>query len=172
MPTTCQASPQTAVQSDLLAQNVRIFMQIKSAYEQCAPTIREAIDDMLLICGEADATEEEKSRALYTIVEALFPSLSADLVEAERRARKHPENEAYARALDDEESVFSKRVQDAMAEKGMTQDELAKIVGVSQPAISNMLNRKCRPQRRTVSRIAEALGKKPVDLWPNLEQDD
>jgi len=50
----------------------------------------------------------------------------------------------------------------------MTQEELAEKTGVGQPAISNMLNRQCRPQHRTVRRFADALGISPEELWPPL----
>jgi transcriptional regulator with XRE-family HTH domain len=54
-----------------------------------------------------------------------------------------------------------------MTKSGITQEELAKTVGIGQPAISNMLKRQCRPQKRTVERLAEALKLSPQDLWPN-----
>ena len=53
-----------------------------------------------------------------------------------------------------------------MAATGMTQVELAEKVGIGQPAISMMLNRTCRPQKKTVQKLAAALGVAPVDLWP------
>jgi len=51
----------------------------------------------------------------------------------------------------------------------MTQEALAAKLGVGQPAISNMLNRQCRPQRRTVLRLAQALGISPEELWPGFQ---
>ena len=51
----------------------------------------------------------------------------------------------------------------------MTQEQLAAKIGVGQPAISNMLNRQCRPQRRTVKRLATALDVSPEDLWPGID---
>ena len=32
-----------------------------------------------------------------------------------------------------------------------------------------MLNRKCRPQKRTLLKVADALGVRPQELWPDLE---
>ncbi|MFM7038566.1 MAG: helix-turn-helix domain-containing protein [Planctomycetaceae bacterium] len=52
-----------------------------------------------------------------------------------------------------------------MEEKNMSQETLASLMGVSQPAISNMLNRRCRPQRRTIVRFAQALGVTEEELW-------
>ena len=51
----------------------------------------------------------------------------------------------------------------------MTQHELAERVGCSQPAISQMLNRKSQPQKKTILKLAEALQVQPQELWPDLE---
>ncbi len=51
-----------------------------------------------------------------------------------------------------------------------TQNELAAKVGIGQPAVSMMLNRACRPQRKTVIRFAEVLEVAPQDLWPGIQQ--
>jgi transcriptional regulator with XRE-family HTH domain len=48
----------------------------------------------------------------------------------------------------------------------MTQAQLADKLGLGQPAISMMLQRNCRPQKRTVVRLADALGVAPEELWP------
>ena len=52
----------------------------------------------------------------------------------------------------------------------MTQAQLAGVVGIGQPAISMMLKRQCRPQQRTVQRLAEALGVAAEKLWPEDSQ--
>jgi transcriptional regulator with XRE-family HTH domain len=53
-----------------------------------------------------------------------------------------------------------------MDKAGLTQEQLAEKIGVGQPAISMMLKRQCRPQKRTVQRLAEALGVAAEELWP------
>ena len=68
--------------------------------------------------------------------------------------------------MDKEESFFADRMRELMEVKGTTQAELAAKVGIGQPAISMMLNRACRPQRKTVLRFAEALEVPPEELWP------
>ena len=68
--------------------------------------------------------------------------------------------------MDKEEEMFAERLRAIMEEKGLTQTQLAESLKIGQSAISNMLHRQCRPQRRTVLRIAEALGVDPGDLWP------
>ena len=53
----------------------------------------------------------------------------------------------------------------------VSEEKLAEMIGVTQPAISMMLQRECRPQRRTIVRIAEALELDPQDLWPGFQAD-
>jgi lambda repressor-like predicted transcriptional regulator len=147
-------------------QNVRIYMEVKSAYEQCDPEIRSAIDDLVAIYNDCEATDDEKHRASFTIAEAIFPGLGADLVELERCKRRTPEAQARAAEMAEQEAYFAERVAALMSAQGMTQEALGEKIGVGQSAISNMLNRRCRPQTKTVGRIAEALGVRPEELWP------
>ena len=53
-----------------------------------------------------------------------------------------------------------------MRERRLTQADLAQRAGLSQPAISMMLARKYRPQRRTVRLLAQVLGVAESELWP------
>jgi lambda repressor-like predicted transcriptional regulator len=152
----------------LLETNVKLFLEIKSAYDECDPEIREAIDEMCAICANPEAGHDQKRRAMHTIMEALFPSLAVDHMEAIDGVRSLPESLAYERELDAQEETFSERLRTAMQKKGWTQERLAERTGVGQPAISNMLNRQSRPQTRTVLRIAEALEVPPEDLWPGI----
>jgi transcriptional regulator with XRE-family HTH domain len=61
---------------------------------------------------------------------------------------------------------FADTLAQMLAEKKMTQAELAQRIGVGQSAISMMLSRKCRPQPRTLGKLAEALGVSVETLWP------
>jgi transcriptional regulator with XRE-family HTH domain len=74
--------------------------------------------------------------------------------------------------MDQEEASFADRLRSLMEKKGLTQEQLAAKVGVGQPAISMMLQRNCRPQRRTVLRLAEAFGVSPEELWPKVKERD
>ena len=53
-----------------------------------------------------------------------------------------------------------------MKQRSITQEQLAEAIGVGQPAVSMLLSRTCRPRKRTVERIAVALGVEPSELWP------
>jgi lambda repressor-like predicted transcriptional regulator len=101
------------------------------------------------------------------MIEALFPSLLADVATTHELMLSTPEAKQAKEELDAEEARFAATLRRLMEERQMTQEKLAKITGVSQPAISNMLNRKCRPQRRTISRFAAALDVDPSELWPD-----
>ena len=61
------------------------------------------------------------------------------------------------------------RLRTAMHQRGVTQEQLADKIGIGQPAVSMMLQRHCRPQQRTVRRLAEALGVAPEELWPGIK---
>ena len=168
MPTTACTDRAAA----LLANNVKVFLEIKSAYDECDRDIQEVIDDMCAVCSSDDASREQKHRAMHTIIEALFPSLAVDILESITALDNLPESIEYEKQLDSEEETFSERLKTAMREKGWTQEKLAERTGVGQPAISNMLNRQSRPQRRTVLRIAEALDVPPESLWPGYSITD
>jgi len=71
-----------------------------------------------------------------------------------------------------QEEAFALRLRELMDAKQISQRDLAERVGCSQPAISQMLRRMCRPQKRTILRLAEAFDVHPRDLWPDIEVAD
>lgn len=64
---------------------------------------------------------------------------------------------------------FIRRLRQWMARRGLTQQELAEKLQITQPAISQLLNRKRRPQKQTILALAQALRIDPAELWPELE---
>lgn len=149
--------------------SIQSFIAVRNAYDECDPEIREVVENMLAICNDDDASEDEKRRAMHTVIEALFPSLAADVCRMEKASRRTPEAVAFECEMDEEEAAFAEKVRRHMKAQGFTQEQLAKKVGIGQPAISNMLNRQCRPQNRTIAQLADALGVSPRDLWPRFE---
>lgn len=154
--------------ADLIIDNVRIYLEIRSAFEQCDEEIKAAIIDMQDICRDPEATEEEKKRALWTIADALFPSLSVDFMSNCEEFRHSAEAIATSERMKAEEATFADRIQRLMEERSLTQEQLGSMIGVGQAAVCNMLSRQCRPQKRTISRLAEALGVSPDELWPGF----
>jgi len=71
--------------------------------------------------------------------------------------------------LDLQEATFADRVQAILDERGLTRVDLAKAREIGQPAISMLLSRRARPRRRTVEKVAKALGVDSSDLWPEAE---
>ena len=68
--------------------------------------------------------------------------------------------------MDRQEEHFADRVLALMRERDMTQAQLANACEIGQPAVSNLLSRRSRPQRRTVEKIARALGVATSEIWP------
>ena len=71
--------------------------------------------------------------------------------------------------MNTQEATFAQRLRELMETKRVSQQELAARARCSQPAISQMLNRACRPQKKTILKLAEALKVQPRDLWPDIE---
>jgi transcriptional regulator with XRE-family HTH domain len=71
--------------------------------------------------------------------------------------------------MNTQEATIAQRLREVMEAKHVSQSELASRGGCSQPAISQMLNRNCRPQKKTILKLAEALNVQPGDLWPDID---
>jgi predicted XRE-type DNA-binding protein len=159
-------------QAEMNTQISQLFATCLCAFRECSDEIQDMIVEMASIANDPEATTEEREAAVATIAEALFPSgedgsLGVDLEAFEALDAEGPEK-AVLDALDAEETAFSERLAALLRQKQVTQVQLAEWIGVGQPAISMMLSRKCRPQRRTVEKIAGALGVTPGDLWPGF----
>ena len=153
---------------DVLKHDVSQFATFLHAYQECSTEIQRIVDDMVQIIVSPDSTEDEREHATDAVIEALFPSLTVDAVSHFNNARHSPEFKAASDELDEQERHFAETVKRLLEERGLTQQGLADKTGVTQPAISNILTRQCRPQQRTVLRFAEALGVEPEQLWPSL----
>jgi lambda repressor-like predicted transcriptional regulator len=154
----------------------QLFATYLCAFRECSDEIQGMIMEMASIANDPEATVEERAAAAATIAEALFPSgddgpLGVDL-EASESLDAQGAEKAVLDALDAEEAAFSERLAALLRDKEMTQVRLAEMIGVGQPAISMMLSRKCRPQRRTVEKIAGALGVTPEELWPGFPRSE
>lgn len=138
------------------------------AFVECSREMQEIVLEMAAIVSDESSTDDERLAAFDAMMEALFPGTSADILEVYHRGLKSPEAAQAAADLKAEEREFADRVRKLMLERNVTQDQLAQAIGIGQPAVSNILNRRCRPQRRTIVRFAEALNVQPEELWPNL----
>lgn len=160
-------------QNAIKRSQTELFALFFRSYVEAGDATRKVIRDMAEIINDSGADEAEKASALSTLMEAMFPSNAPDDMDGElgidlRDFREVQDDEEQYSAHDREEKMFSDRLRLIMDEKKITQTALAKLIDVGQPAIANMLARKCRPQRRTVEKIAEALGVPPQKLWPDF----
>ena len=123
------------------------------ALMECSSELQEQVFLLLkeVVCAE-DVDPDDKEMAMFTI--------------EDEAAQKSQELSAIVRQMDSQEVTFAQKLKDTMDEQGMTQSELAYEVGLGQSAIANLLARNCRPQRRTVVKLAKALNITPDELWP------
>ena len=156
--------------NEILAAGASQFAMFFNAYRECSPEIQEIVHDMTAIAADPDATADEKRLASQTLIEALFPALTADVHDLDETLLRSPESQQIEKDLDRQEETFAERLRALMAEKSVTQESLAKMTEVSQPAIANMLSRQCRPQKRTIVKFAAALQVEPADLWAGFVQ--
>jgi DNA-binding Xre family transcriptional regulator len=154
----------------------QMFAHFLQAYLECEPEIQDVIRRMAAIIDDPEADEDDRAMAIATLYEALFPTrsrrdglLGVDLEREERRSAR--EDEANRATFDAEEEAFAGRVQSILRDRNMTQEQLAEALEIGQPAVSMLLSRKSRPQRRTVERFARVLGVVAEDLWPGFKGD-
>jgi lambda repressor-like predicted transcriptional regulator len=159
--------------SDIELTVSRLFAQAFQAYLECGPAIQQVIMDMVRIVNDPETDPDDAEMSLATIHEALFPAYSPEDgqlgVDMEEEERKACGEEALAiQNMDGQESIFAARVEALLKAHNWTQGQLAEAIGVGQPAVSLLLTRKSRPQRRTVEKVAKALGVSPSELWPGV----
>ena len=155
------------------AADLQRFAPLFQAYLECSADLQIHARQLFKILGDPSTDEDERALAAMTLADVLFSNfhegeLGSDLEECEEQAKESPESRATLECMDLEEATFAERLRAAMEECKMTQVELAERIGVGQSAIAMMLQRQCRPQQRTVARMAVALGVTADQLWPNL----
>jgi len=140
-----------------------------AAYVECSEPIQKVVREMVTIVNDEESSPDDIEAAVSTLFEALFPARTAELCELDEKLFLTPQFQAASDELDQEHSAFSGRVRELMEDRGLTQSDLAKSANITQPAVNNILNRNCRPQRRTVIKFALALGVEPHELWPDVD---
>lgn len=133
---------------------------------------------MLRVLEDPNSTREEVLRACSTIRDVFNLAELQEpyaAVVIERQASGDTRNAMADRVearLETQEAAFWRRVLQLMRSKSITQMQLAERLGSTQPAVSQMLKRQCRPQRSTIMGLANAFGVAPQELWPDLEVTD
>jgi transcriptional regulator with XRE-family HTH domain len=150
--------------------------QFWGALVECSDEIQLVVLGILRILKSAEATANERQRALMTLADALHlhpdenGDYGLDLARSEAgAAERYPASAREVEKMNSQEATFAARLKELLETKSVSQQELADRVGCSQPAISQMLNRNCRPQKKTILKLAEALNVQPCELWPDIE---
>lgn len=144
--------------------------------QECSDQLRTDALTMLAVAEDEQRPQTERQRALMTLADALHLNpdedgrYGMDLNASEAAAaERYPALATQVEIMDSQEAKFAGRLRQLMKDKCITQEKLAARIECSQPAISQMLNRKCRPQRKTLDKIAKALNVDVRELWPDLE---
>ncbi len=143
------------------------------ALAECDGEVEAMVFQMVSIVENPQATASDRDRALATIADVL--RLNEDNDDAASRVSEAATFASQRRDVQNmncQEAVFADRLRELMAVKCVTQEELSDRVGCSQPAISQMLNRKSRPQKKSILKLADALKVQPQELWPDMEVAD
>lgn len=140
--------------------------------------VRQTALGMLRIVEDPNSTREEVVRACSMIRKAFNVAESREhyatvIASSEEctAARNAMEDRNESR-LDAQEFAFWDKVLQLMGSRSITQMQLAERLDSTQPAVSQMLKRRCRPQRSTIVGLANAFGVAPQELWPDLEVTD
>lgn len=140
--------------------------------------VRQTVLCMLTVIENPTSTVQERQRACSTIRDAFESNDDPDrygvnLARSEvNAAARYASVDHVANELDSQEAAFAEKLRELMKARAMTQSELSSRVGCTQPAISQMLKRECRPQRKTILALANALNVDPRELWPDLDVTD
>jgi DNA-binding XRE family transcriptional regulator len=161
----------------LEASALKAASPIVLALAECDENLRTEAVGLFKHLSSGELDEEQCIATVALLAEILFPNADhkglpgLDLAEAEEIAPSvNAEAKEVLERMDAEEADFATRLREAMAERGLKQEELAEKIGIGQPAIAMMLKRSCRPQRKTVIRLARALDIPPEKLWPQIRQ--
>ena len=150
------------------------------ALAECSDAVQQVVIRLLKVVKDHHTTPVERQRALMTIADSLFlnpdeedGNYGQDLAASETyAASKVPPLAREVQKMNAQEAKFAQRLRELMEAKRISQQELADRVSCSQPAISQMLNRMCRPQKKTILKLAEALNVQARELWPDIDVAD
>jgi DNA-binding XRE family transcriptional regulator len=179
----------TASTTDTLRENsntaiLRLILSLRgpqqqafiSALQECGEQLRTDAERLMAIVDDPNSLPGERGRAWNTLLDQfhLLPDdegrYGMDLARSEAgAAERFPMLAREVEQMDSQEALFADRLRRIMKDKNITQQQMAERIECSQPAISQMLNRKCRPQRKTLDKIAAALSVDVLELWPDLE---
>lgn len=153
-----------------------VQQRLWASLAECSDAIQQVVISMLRVLKNPGTSPQERQRALMMIADALslgpgeVNDCNQELLELEAGATQpSPSSVHKVENFVSQEAEFATRLRDLMGAKHLSQTELAKRIGCSQAAISLMLHRRCRPQKKTLLKLAEALNVRVQQLWPDIE---
>jgi transcriptional regulator with XRE-family HTH domain len=165
----------TRVIRSLLEMSRESRIQLLYALANCTDTVQQTLADLVATADDRHSTEEARARAQAAICQIIRVhgqrgANCKNAVNMEARViESTPEADQMLMQTGSQEAKFAQTLRELMKAKGITQAELANRSGCTQPAISQMLSRRCRPQKRTIFKLASALSVAATDLWPDLD---
>ena len=152
-------------------------------YMECGDEVQSVVRSMFAVIESEHTTDDDRHRAFATIADALhlkpeaghgsygldFRKSRADIETKHPDPAWRPITADRHAQVDSQEATFADRVMVILKQKNITQEELATRIDCTQSAVSKMLGRKSRPQRKTILKVATALNVEPTHLWPDLE---
>ena len=173
-------TPQDRCDSFLLDQLHSLTVEEQNAFHrallECSNEIKKDALALVAIINDPNSNPGDRGRSMHTLLDQLRilrddeGRYGMDLVSSESgAAERYPALQREVDKMDSQESEFAERLRALMNDRHISQRQLADQLGCSQPAISQMLNRKCRPQRRTLEKLAGVFEVDMRELWPDIE---
>jgi DNA-binding XRE family transcriptional regulator len=164
---------QSLSQRQIREQDMEAFEGFAAAlprYLRCSTRIQGVVCDLVQVFNDPDTRKEERERVLTALAVTLCrePPSSSEPKDPPARQPRAPDEALWRRKLEEEENLFVANLKRLMEDRKLTQAELAERAGLSQPAISMMLARRYRPQRRTIRLLAQVLGVAENELSPEV----
>jgi DNA-binding XRE family transcriptional regulator len=144
--------------------------EILQAFFQLDAGTQQQVQEQVKRLSDPQTSEAERDRAeraLAAVLRSGGGKHQAGRVMS-RDERLSPAHRELRAQMEQAEAAFAATLARLMAERQLTQAQLAQRIGVGQSAISMLLKRRCRPQRRTLGKLAEALGVTVEELWPGF----
>jgi DNA-binding XRE family transcriptional regulator len=142
------------------------FAELMEAYLSSGKRIQKVVVEMVYDATDPAATVADRERATAAIAAALFGYLRTEKNFSKVAPSPRSAPPGTRSFVDDESSGFGYRLKELRMQKNVTQEALAKKIGVRQSAISMMESGQCRPRARTIQKLAQALKVTEDQLWP------
>ncbi len=144
--------------------------EILLAFFRLDESAQRAIHEQVQRLTDPRTSKVERDRAertLATLLRSVPEQCEAGHLVGREQRLTSEQRELRAR-MEQAEAAFTATLTRLMAERQLTQADLARRIGVGQSAIAMLLKRRCRPQRRTLGKLAEALNVAVDELWPGF----